>query len=256
MQFSGSAWKGGGERRLLKASGDLDGSPVHIRGLRGGQEGDDLGDLLRLPEPAQRAALHHLLLDGLGDDGHHGRVYVAGQDAVDADAELAELLGGHLREGDDAGLGGRVVGLPDVVHPGHDAGEVHDAAAAQLALDHGLGEGLGHQERALQVHRVDVVVVLLRHLQQVAVTGDTRRVHHDAGGHLEGLQGRGHGALDTRRRRNVHFQGGGALGAQLLGGLLGGLQVAVRGNHLGSVPGQQSAGGTPNARAGACNATK
>ena len=64
---------------------------------------------------------------------HHGGVYEARRDAVDPDAELAELLGGRLREADDARLGGRVVGLPLVARPAHQAGDVdHRAAVAVL----------------------------------------------------------------------------------------------------------------------------
>lgn len=64
----------------------------------------------------------------------HGSLDKAGEDDIDPDAELAELLGRGLGEADDPRLAGGVVGLADVAGPGHHARDVHYGARQLLLL--------------------------------------------------------------------------------------------------------------------------
>src|SRR5215471_1568322 len=70
-------------RSHVQAAVDGPDLPGDIGGLVGRQEADDPGDLLRLPETAQRDLapdpVHHLV----GDGGHHVGRDVAGRDRVD-----------------------------------------------------------------------------------------------------------------------------------------------------------------------------
>lgn len=237
--------------QLLQSAGDVNGCAVDVACLGGGQEGNHLGNFLGLAETTKRAALQHLLLDLVGHHSHHGRVYVAGQDAVDPNAKLAELPGGHLGERHDARLGGGIIGLTHIAQARHNAGQIHNAAPTQLLLDHCPGKVLRHQKRALQIHTVHVVEVVLLHLQQVTVACDARRVDHNARCLLELLLRCGHSTLHTLGRRDIHLDGG-ATCTQLGCRLLGRLQIAIGCNHLGAITCQKATSGASDARAGTC----
>ncbi len=101
-----------------------------------------------------------------------------GRDAVDRDAELAQLDRERLGEALQARLGGGVVGLPAVAQRRR-AGQVDDTA--EPVLDHVLLHGPRHQERAAQVHAHDHVPVQLGHLEQQVVPGDAGVVHQHEG---------------------------------------------------------------------------
>ncbi len=144
----------------------------------------DLGQLL-VPDP-----LRH----GLG----HGRADQAGLDRVDPHAQVGDLLGGGLGQADDAGLGGRVVGLADQADLAGDRRDVHDRTAFRLA--HDAGGQPGAVPGALQVHGDDLVELLLGHLAHGRVAGDAGVVDHDVQA-AEGVDGRPDERLHLGRPR-------------------------------------------------------
>ena len=110
------------------------------------------------------SALHERREDG-DRPGHLGRG--DGDDGVDGDAGAGQLHRPGARHGDDAGLGGGVVGLAEVAAlAGGRADQDQPAALALLAEADGGGAGAG--ERAAQVDADDVVEVLVGHLPQHA----------------------------------------------------------------------------------------
>src|SRR5436190_11909058 len=116
--------------------------PGDVGGLVGRQEADHPGDLLRLPEPAQRDLLAYPVQCLLGHLGHHVGGDVAGGDRVDGQpdpvahrlvgpVELEDrLLGQRLCEAEQPGLRCRVVDLADVAGLADDRGHVDDSAGA------------------------------------------------------------------------------------------------------------------------------
>src|SRR4029079_3871827 len=100
------------------------------------------GNVLRLPETAERRVGEHRLLRLLGQHVGEARVHVAGRDHVRAHAAAGELAGERLREADDPGLRGTVVRLAPVAVDADDARDVHDRAGPLLhhtAGDRGAG---------------------------------------------------------------------------------------------------------------------
>src|SRR5215831_9051664 len=138
----------GDRRSHVHAAVDGPHLPGDVRGLVGRQEPGHPGDLLRLPEPAQRDLLAHPVQRLLGHVGHHVGGDVAGRDRVDGEpdpvahrlagpVELEDrLLGQRLREAEQPGLGGGVVDLADVAGLADHRGHVDDPAGA--ALEHVL----------------------------------------------------------------------------------------------------------------------
>ena len=93
--------------------------------------------------------------------GGQARLDEAEGDRVHVDLELAPLLGERLRQADDAGLAGRVVGLAGVAHRARDRRDVDDLAEDLLAFLALLLGGLAQVRRggaddAERHDRVDV----------------------------------------------------------------------------------------------------
>src|SRR4051812_10000253 len=105
-----SWWFGFVVRSLLGAQAAVDGEgrPVDVRRLVADEEGHRGGDLLGLADAGGRDDVGEFLRGQLG--GHLGRDE-AGRHGVGCDVALGHLLGHHTREAQQAGLGGRVVGL-------------------------------------------------------------------------------------------------------------------------------------------------
>ena len=99
-------------------------------------------------------------------------------DGVRGDAELPEFLGERLGEPLQARLDRGVVGLTAVAQGR--AGRQRDDTAEPL-LDHVLLAGLGHEERALEVHVHHGVPVGLGHPEDQVVAEDARVVDEDVG---------------------------------------------------------------------------
>ena len=141
------------------------------------QERHDAGDVLGLPDPAQRDLLGargrwKSSTDILSRSAVAAVISVAmkpGRDRVDRDAERPELDGQGLGEPLHAGLRRGVVGLAPVAQR-RGARQVDDPAPP--GLGHEALHGLAHQERAPQVRAQDCVPVVLGHLEQQVVAGD------------------------------------------------------------------------------------
>src|SRR6478735_2387560 len=199
-----------GRMGSARAAVDVQGLSGDIGRLVAGQEGDHRGDLLGLADPAQRDLLRGELLvlgrvvadPGRGRVGHGGGDE-ARSDGIHRDAERAEFQ--RQRRGDalDAGLGRRVVHLPAVAQRGP-AGQAYYPAV--LGLDHGRAGRLAAQEQAGQVGRDDSVPVLLGHLEQKVVAGDTGVVDKDVES-PERVEGAGHHQLDRFGVRDVRPDG-------------------------------------------------
>src|SRR5215204_2606812 len=155
--------------------------PVHLPGdvprLGVGEELDHPGDLLRLPQPADRNGGDHLVEDLLG----HGRDHLGGdepgRDRVDRDPLAGRLKGQAVGQPEQARLGGGVVGLADVALLADDRADVDDPAVP--AVQHVLEHGPAQVEGTGQVDMDDPVPVLHRHLADGAVDGDAGVVDQD-----------------------------------------------------------------------------
>ena len=92
---------------------------------------------------------------------------------------------------DDARLGRRVVGLPEIAMDADHGADVDDSAIARL--DHVRQHPGGHVEDAAQVRLEDVVPLLAGHLGQAAVAGDPGVIdeHVDLAEALEDARDRG-----------------------------------------------------------------
>ena len=110
--------------------------------------------------------------DLAGHPGTRGR-----RDGVGLDVVALALLGEHVRETDEAHLGGAVVGLAEVAEESGRRGGDHDAPVRLLTHVH--PRRLRHVERAAQMdveHRVDEVG---SHVVEALVAQDARVVHDD-----------------------------------------------------------------------------
>ena len=141
--------------------------------------------------------------DLLRDRRHHLRADVAGRDRVDGDALLRDLERERLGEAVHAGLGGRVVGLPERALRAVHRRDVDDAAP--VALDHAVGDLLGHVEQAVEVGAHDRVPVDLVHLLEGHVARDAGVVdqHVDRADLALHLGDRARARIDSRRRRTA-----------------------------------------------------
>ncbi len=142
--------------------------PVDVGGALGGQEGDQgcveggvlVGRWLRA------------LVEVLGHAGDPRR-----RDGIDRDPVLAELERPHEGHAHDGGLGGAVVGLPEVAPQPGRRGDVDDAPVPGVL--HDRRRVADRVEGALLVHGDDGVVVRLVHLHDGPVAHDPGIVHHD-----------------------------------------------------------------------------
>src|SRR5580700_6085662 len=155
------------------------------REIRPGGEGrllahqprDDRGDLVGLAEAFHRDGGDDFL-ETVGLDGaHHVGADVAGGHGVDGDAARGDLLRERHREAVDAGLGGRVVGLPKLAALAVHRGDVDDAPPA--ALDHTVDHLLGDVKQRVEVGLDDRVPCLVGHLLERAVAGNAGVVDED-----------------------------------------------------------------------------
>ena len=97
------------------------------------QEGDELGDLLRSPDPFHRDQAGHVREHVRGGAVVHRRGDDGRGDGVDQHAGGGQFLARRLGQADDRGLGRRIDGQVRVaVLPGH-AGQVHHPAPAPVA---------------------------------------------------------------------------------------------------------------------------
>src|SRR6478736_3047474 len=147
--------------------------------VRSGHEGrlvrsqvdDQAGDFLGLAEASDRDLRQDLgVEDVLGDRRHHLRADIARRDRVDGHALLGDLEGECLAEAVHAGLGGGVVGLAERA-----LGAIHRSDvdhATPVALDHPVGDLLGHVEQAVEVRAHDRVPAGLVHLLEGHVARD------------------------------------------------------------------------------------
>src|SRR5450759_3680540 len=190
--------------------------------LRPTRARNTLGDVLGFAHPADGGLRDHPRDDLLGHRLDDVRRDEARRDRVHADAELPELAGPGLREGDDAGLRGRVVRLAEVAVEADDGRRVQDDAA--LLPDHMRGYGAGAEEGSLEVHGKDLVEVGFRHrrdgcpvlpLHELCVADDPRVVHEDVDA-AEAREDFRDGLVDRRRVRDVHLP---ALGGRSAGRL-------------------------------------
>src|SRR5215467_14095460 len=176
-------------RSHVQAAVDGPDLPGDVGGLVGRQEGDHPGDLLRLPEAAQRDLRAHPVQRLLGHGGEHVGGDEPGRDRVDGQpdpvagrlarpVELEDrLLGQRLREAEQPGLGRGVVDLADVAGLPDHRGHVDDPAGA--APEHVLERVLGHEERAGQVDRDHLLPVVIGHLGHDLVDRDPGVVDQD-----------------------------------------------------------------------------
>src|SRR5699024_6454097 len=216
--------------------------PGDVGGFRGGEEGDDRGDLVRVAETARgglfdtgAAVLLTHVLPGGGEDG-------AGQYAVDA--YVRPVLDGELagQRGQSA-LGGGVCGPAGQTEPGMDRGGEDDAAACGEVFH----AGTYPQERPREV---DGELVLPgaergsvgRCLLEGVGVGD-KDTHRPEGttGRLHDL---GPGALVAHV--GTYRQGSPALRADPLGGSFQ-AWGEVGQHHRGAFGGQAAGGGFPDA---------
>jgi len=170
----------------VRPAGHLQGLADDEPGLVGQQEGDGVGDVLGLAEsertrrrrgrhPSGRARL--LLEVGLlrGARGHGDE---SRGDAVHPDAVTGHLEGDFLRQGDDAGLRGRVAGMGCRDVDRRHRRDVHDGAPPAL---HHAGEDTAQEEvGAPKVHADLSVEVLISALQVRLDDCDPGVVHEQA----------------------------------------------------------------------------
>src|SRR5215213_8962074 len=153
-----------------------------VTGAFGGEEGDDVGDVLGLAYPAHRDELRGLLESLrtqrvlLGE--RLGSTYVARGDAVYAYTVACELHGQAPHETDDAGLGRRVL---DVFVPpigdAHDRRHGYDGPASRRP--HRRSRGAANPHDPFQVYLVRMVPLLIGQLRKGYAVGDPG-VGHDS----------------------------------------------------------------------------
>lgn len=146
-------------------------------GTLGDEEARDGSDFPGLAEAAHRDLRQQDFLDLVGQVQDHVRLDETGAEGVDLDVEARELLGGGLREADDAGFGRGVVRLAEVAHLADDRGHVDDAAAA--ALDQVRQGGVGAVKDAAEVGGDDLLPLLDGHTPNRPIAVDAGVVNED-----------------------------------------------------------------------------
>ena len=122
----------------------------HETGSVGGEVDRKVVEVVHGTEALLRGLVDPDALLGIeGGDAVQSSVHVTGRDAVDTDVVAGPLGGERLSELDNAGLGGVVARLLlRIVDDGSGHRSDVDDRAASLGLDHGLADGLGHDESA------------------------------------------------------------------------------------------------------------
>src|SRR3954451_11081009 len=138
----------------------------HVAGVVGGEEAHGGGNFLGRARPLGGHGLH----DGVGDVLGHRGGDEAGGDRVEGHAALRHLGGDGLGHADQAGLGGRGVGLAGAGARPDDRRDVDHAAEA--GLDHRAHRPARHAEGGGQVRVDDLVPLLVLELDREPVGGD------------------------------------------------------------------------------------
>lgn len=131
--------------------------------------------------------LPDLLLGVKGRDLVQGGIHVTGGNAVNTDVILGPLGSKRLAELNDTSLGGVVARLLlRVVDDGARHRGNKDNGAGLASGHHGAADGLGHQERAVEVDVNETtehgsIILLGRNVR----VGNTGRVDHDVGSAIE-----------------------------------------------------------------------
>src|SRR5215207_9894514 len=138
---------------------------------------DGPGDLFRFSEAAEGHLFAELLLGFLGDVGDHIGLYESWADGVDGDPEAGQFLGCRLGEAEQAGLGRRVVGLPNVAGLSDEGAHVDDLAPALVR--HVRQHRVDRVEGAIEVYLYDLVPVVDGELPERADDVDPGVVDQD-----------------------------------------------------------------------------
>src|SRR5690606_28390060 len=143
-------------------------------GLVRGEPGHHRGDFLRAAQALDGYGaddlLEHVRPDGADDVGAD----VARRYRIDGDALARHFLRQRHGEPVYPGLGGGIVGLPELPLLAIDRADVDDAPP--LALDHVVDDLLGHVEQAVQVGVDDRPPIIQGHLAKQPVSRDPRVV--------------------------------------------------------------------------------
>ena len=180
--------------------------------------------------------------------GGEGPVQVPRGDAIHADPVPAVLYRHVDRQGDDPALGSLV---GDVVRPSGpetvDGRHVDDGSAPRI--QHRRYGEPAREHHGLEVHRHDLVPVLLAHVHYRAGIAESHVVEEDVQPAVPFHRGFGHGAAV---RRPGHVPGEDRRGTPFLldGGqrLSGVLRASVRQQHLRAFPGEEHGGRLPGPR--------
>src|SRR4051794_24269795 len=103
--------------------------------------------------------------------------HVARADAIDANAERAELAGQRVGEGDHARLGGSVDARPGGSVTTEDGADRYDAARS--AASHGPGSGATAEEDTVQIDADNLAIGVVAHLDNWTATTDTGVRHEE-----------------------------------------------------------------------------
>ena len=125
---------------LQRLSGD-------VGGIIREKEGDCLGDVLRSTCPTERDLCRPRLGLLLAQLRGHVCLYESRGYCIHAYATTAHLLSERLREANDSGLGGGVIGLTGITVEPDDRGETDDGSSA--SANHSGNDGGGDIEDAL-----------------------------------------------------------------------------------------------------------
>src|SRR5262249_26634468 len=151
----------------------------HVGGGVGDQKRDDGRDLLGLPEPRHWNPPEELGPRLVLQVRNDLRVHEAGRDRVDGDAPGRHLERERLGGGDQASVGGGVVGLPRVSRDAGNRDDVDDPSP--VLVEHPAHDGLGHPEGALQIDVHHGVPVFFLEERKERVLDDAGVVDEDVG---------------------------------------------------------------------------
>src|ERR1035437_7666000 len=159
-------------RPVLHVHAAVDGEDVagDVGGLFGDQELDGVGDVLGLAGAGEGNLGQVLGLHLFGQNARHVGFDVAGGDGVDGDVAATHLLGEGLGHGDEAALGGGVIGLGGASRLPDHGGHIDDPPPT---VAHHSGQYLLRAtERAGEIDIEDEVPIGRLHAHGQAVAGD------------------------------------------------------------------------------------